>query len=73
MAVMDSGFSETLREMTRHLGELEKAHRELDNVVAEMHSDGADILRLQRLKREKLRLKDEITRVRNELCPNIIA
>lgn len=61
------------RELSRKLIELENQHRELDSLVAALHTEGADMLRLQRLKRDKLRLKDEISRLRNEIYPNIIA
>lgn len=67
------GFDEAHRALAERLEILEQEHRNLDNVVAELHNSGADMLRLQRLKREKLRLKDEISRLRSELCPNIIA
>lgn len=71
---MDFVFDETQREMAKRLEELEQAHRELDKIVADMNVlDSTDMLRLQRLKREKLRMKDEIVRLRSQLCPNIIA
>ncbi len=61
------------REIEGRLAELEITHRELDELVAAMYIDGADMLRLQRLKRRKLQVKDEIQRLRAQLCPNIIA
>ena len=69
----DFPFDASQRELALELYQLEKQHRELDSLVADLHGEAADMLRLQRLKREKLRLKDEISRLRNELYPNIIA
>ncbi len=70
---MSSSLDFANREIEGRLAELEVTHRELDELVAAMHIDGADMLRLQRLKRRKLQVKDEIQRLRAQLCPNIIA
>ncbi len=70
---MDFGFDEGQRELARRLSELESEHRSLDQVVSQLHIEGADMLRIQRLKRHKLQLRDEISRIRNQLYPNIIA
>jgi hypothetical protein len=61
-------------EIRRKLAELKVEHRDLDDVIARM-SDSIpfDQLRLQRLKKRKLALKDEIARVENMLIPDIIA
>lgn len=50
-------------------------HRSLDQQVAELASRAAGALQLelQRLKRRKLALKDEITVLRDRLEPDIIA
>ncbi|MFC6197917.1 YdcH family protein [Ponticaulis profundi] len=70
---MHFSFDENERVLESRLSELENRHRELDSLVAQLHEEGADMLRLQRLKRDKLRLRDEISRIRNALYPNIIA
>ena len=60
--------------LRRKLADLESEHRDLDDVIARM-TDGpsADQLQVQRLKKRKLLLKDEIGRVRSKLVPDIIA
>ena len=49
-------------------------HRDLDEAIHALHDKGrADALTLQRLKRQKLALKDEIRRLEDEITPDIIA
>ncbi|MDO5605946.1 MAG: DUF465 domain-containing protein [Paracoccus sp. (in: a-proteobacteria)] len=56
------------------LGVLRRAHRDLDEEIAALAAQpGAPSLMLQRLKRQKLALKDQITRLEDELTPDIIA
>jgi len=56
------------------IAELEVEHRDLDDVIASVTEDGSfDQLKLSRLKRRKLALKDEIASLRNSLIPDIIA
>ena len=56
------------------LAELRTEHRDLDDVVARMTEDGStNQLQLQRLKRRKLALKDQIAHIENKLLPDIIA
>jgi hypothetical protein len=56
------------------LAELELEHRALDYVIenAKKQSD-FDQLKLTRLKKRKLSLKDQIAALRNQLIPDIIA
>ena len=60
--------------LRRKLADLETRHRDLDDVIARI-SEAApfDQLQVQRLKKRKLMLKDEITRLRAFLLPDIIA
>ncbi len=60
--------------LLRKLHELRSEHRDLDTVIARM-SDGTplDQLHLQRLKKRKLLLKDEITWLESRLIPDSIA
>jgi hypothetical protein len=61
-------------ELQRRLIELRKAHRDLDDAIAALTgSPGQSQLQLQRLKRQKLSLKDQILKVENALIPDIIA
>ena len=52
---------------------LRREHRDLDTVIARMSESGADQLHLQRLKKRKLRLKDDVVRLESLLVPDIIA
>ncbi len=56
------------------LAELRTEHRDLDDVIASMTEDGSyNQLQIQRLKRRKLALKDQIAQIKNKLLPDIIA
>ena len=56
------------------LDNLLSEHRDLDDVITRLtESQPADQLQLQRLKKRKLRLKDEIIKIRAHLLPDIIA
>jgi hypothetical protein len=61
-------------ELRQRLSELESEHRDLDDVIARL-ADGTiyDQLQIKRLKKRKLQLKDEISRIRSRLLPDIIA
>lgn len=49
-------------------------HRDLDTAIAALHALGApDMLTLQRLKRQKLKLKDRIVTLEDRILPDIIA
>lgn len=53
---------------------LESEHRDLDDVIERLSDDKPfDQLRLQRLKKRKLVLKDEMALVRSRILPDIIA
>jgi hypothetical protein len=56
------------------LMELQTKHRALDNKIAEMYSfPYKNQILLQRLKKEKLRLKDAIERLKDEMIPDLNA
>jgi hypothetical protein len=60
--------------LKRKLEHLRSEHRDLDDVIDRLVGDaGADQLRIQRLKKRKLVLKDEIANLKNRLLPDIIA
>ncbi|PPB82224.1 hypothetical protein LV82_00150 [Albidovulum inexpectatum] len=53
---------------------LRRQHRDLDDAIHAMEqSRRGDQLALRRLKKQKLRLKDEIARLEDQLTPDIIA
>jgi hypothetical protein len=56
------------------LAELMQEHRDLDAAIVAMAEQGVnDQLQVTRLKKRKLQLKDQITRVEDALLPDIIA
>jgi hypothetical protein len=60
--------------LLRQLHELRSEHRDLDTVIARLVETGpVDQLHLQRLKKRKLLLKDEIARLDSLLIPDSIA
>lgn len=66
--------SDDQAELRRRLNELFMEHRDLDDVIARVVGQRPfDQLQIQRLKKRKLKLKDEITRLENKLVPDIIA
>lgn len=58
----------------RRLAELKEEHRDLDEAISAFQEATAfDVLRVQRLKKRKLALKDEINKIEGMLLPDIIA
>jgi hypothetical protein len=56
------------------LARLYSEHRDLDDVIAQITGSGPfDQLQIQRLKKRKLMLKDQILQLESELLPDIIA
>ena len=54
--------------------DLQTKHRALDNKIAELHRyPYQNQILLQRLKKEKLRLKDAIERLKDEMIPDLNA
>lgn len=61
-------------ETQRRLEALRTEHRDLDMAIDALRGTGsADQLQLARLKKRKLRLRDEITLLEDQLVPDIIA
>ena len=59
--------------LLRKLHELRSEHRDLDTVIARLSDGGLDQLQLQRLKKRKLLLKDEVAWLESRLIPDNIA
>lgn len=60
--------------MHQRLEELKLEHRDLDDAIARVADNPPyDQIKIQRLKKRKLVLKDEIGRIEDQLLPDIIA
>ncbi|MCH7806000.1 MAG: DUF465 domain-containing protein [Proteobacteria bacterium] len=56
------------------LSSLREEHRDLDDAITALTRAGTfDRLQLQRLKKKKLRVKDQIGKLKDDLFPDIIA
>lgn len=56
------------------LAELRQEHRDLDAAIAAMTEVGkADVIQLQRLKKKKLKIRDRISAIEDNLLPDISA
>ena len=65
---------ETQDKVLHQIATLESEHQDLNTVIERLGEDlPFDQLKLQRLKKRKLALKDEITKLRSRILPNIIA
>jgi hypothetical protein len=73
--MIDTPLSEEEKaEIRQRLLALEIEHHDLDDVIGRLVIDRSqDQLQLQRLKKRKLLLKDQIQRLRARLIPDIIA
>jgi len=61
-------------EITRRIEYLRVAHRDMDDAITALGGSAApDQLQIARLKRNKLRLRDEIALLEDQLIPDIIA
>ena len=59
--------------LLRRLHEMRSEHRDLDSVINRLHDTPLDALQIQRLKKRKLKLRDEISWLERKLVPDIIA
>ena len=60
------------KKIMQEIDELRAEHRTVDLAITEL-SDSADMLRLQRLKKRKLIIRDRIAILESMLYPDIIA
>lgn len=78
---LDRGYKErqeegsmTEDEMRKRLAALQVEHRDLDIAIeALVQAGGPDQLQVARLKKRKLRLRDQISHIEDNLTPDIIA
>jgi hypothetical protein len=60
--------------LQQRLSELQTEHRDLDDAIARLVENPLpDQLRLQRLKKRKLLLKDQLTYLERQLDPDVLA
>lgn len=61
-------------EIISKIEELKIQHRDLDDAIKALLMMGsADMIQIQRLKKQKLKLKDRINLLEDDLLPDIIA
>jgi len=61
-------------EIVTKIEELKIRHRDLDDAIKALIQVGSmDMIQVQRLKKQKLRLKDRINMLEDDLLPDIIA
>lgn len=66
--------SDEIRELRAMLPRLKQEHRDLDSAINALEDSGrANALQLKRLKKTKLSLRDEISRIEDQILPDIIA
>jgi hypothetical protein len=69
----EGGIMES-EEIKRRIIELQVEHRDLDEAIARMADQpGSDEIRLRRLKKRKLQIKDTIQMLQMQLVPDIPA
>lgn len=65
---------EDINELKEKLADLEHEHRQLDDDIDRLvNTPPVDLLQVQRLKKKKLLLKDQILKMRSDILPDIIA
>ena len=70
-APSEMSFDEMLRV---RLEVMRREHRDLDEAIHALETNGRpDVLTLRRLKKQKLAIKDQITKIEDQLIPDIIA
>ncbi len=63
-----------IESLKQRINELNLEHRDLDDVIAKLAGKpGQDQLQLQRLKKKKLLVKDQISHLERQLTPDISA
>ena len=72
--MIDQDRTDDQQMIINKLRQLESEHRDLDDLIERLANDKPfDQLKLQKLKKRKLILKDEMTLLRSRILPDIIA
>lgn len=70
----DDGEMSEAEDLQQAISELEQVHRELDEMITNMLERAfINQLEVQRLKKRKLRIKDSIAKLKNQLIPDLDA
>ena len=65
---------EDIGDLIEKLADLESEHRKLDDEIERLiKTPPIDLLVIQRLKKKKLSLKDQILKLKSDILPDIIA
>ncbi len=65
---------ESQEKLREYMEELKREHRDLDDAIHALAQRSVpDMLQLQRMKKKKLQLRDDIIRLESQLLPDIIA
>ena len=71
---MDKDPDDAQGNIQNQIAVMEREHRDLDSVIEQLgEALPFDQLKLQRLKKRKLFLKDEMAKLRSQILPDIIA
>jgi hypothetical protein len=71
---MDHDNDDDIETLRQKLAEYKSEHRDLDDVIAQISETAPfNQIQIKRLKKRKLLLKDQITRIESRLLPDIIA
>lgn len=72
---MSASFSEDeIKQIKTRVLELKLEHRDLDQLIEQLARDPSfEELHIKRLKKRKLQIKDELTRLEDNLIPDILA
>ena len=72
--LLQSLAMDDLEAIQSKLAELRTEHRDLDDVIDRLTEDsGFNQIQVQRLKKRKLSIKDQISSLENQVLPDIIA
>lgn len=67
-------MDDTINDLRERLEHLKTEHRDLDDIIARLvDAPAPDLLQLQRLKKRKLLIKDQVAQLESGSIPNIIA
>ena len=60
-------------ELRMRAAKLRQDHEDFDVAISAMETQGCDALRIQRMKKKKLAIKDQLSKVEDQIIPDIIA